>query len=840
MVNGTKHKTVHWSKYGIFYILMEFHPFWELLDKLGISLPNSLANRQKQLNTPAENPRQRRSAARPQRHEVEQMLDLLDATIEFGELPTSLRDEVSTSKNCWVSPGETVEVAGYRIPGMVYVGDSLPMIGRYGVEPSLIRPMLRAKSRKPDYERVPKKYSTSYTQLEAVERAAYLKWLSEGRNAPKVYGTYVWLFFYGLERRVLHDLLDERPTIAPEDLPEFEQIVAEVKRLRDIYGNPRENWSFANKTETFLEICRFIRSSELPEELIDPMAAKPFALQIGLGQKVKQGQPLPAEWAIAWYTRLANNALPTAATRCTDEFKTLFQLRYQQNFGEGIKLKPGKTKLKTSYFPSNPSFGRSLEIPVGDLPDISRFTAKVTQIGEVMLQCRKELDPLSRFLARNPDAQKAAAAIALLPADLLPLYGGDVLQNLRTWLDKNFAQPKTQVAVVSGKEVLKHWSGSNPEKLTKTEANGLANTLTRLGYGIEPDPQLTGTLPTLKNSFALFRRIPDSDNSDELELSDGLSEEYVEATLLMQLAIAAASGDETPNAIEQQYLETHLASVVAVEEWERSRLSAHLHLLLHESNLRGLKARIAKLKPAQRQEFAQFVVQVATADGQATPQEVQVLEKIYKQLELDSQTLYSDIHAVSTSGSTPSPLSSQPASEPVTVRKATPTQGHKIPAPPKGNSKKQELALDMSLVQSKLTESQEISSILADIFVDEEVSPSAKSPSPSTTKTDRPHSKTTQRRKSSKSKSSKSSELATPIIQVAGLDQAHSELLFTLQKQAHWQREELEAIAAQLDLMLDGALEVINEAAFDRCDEAVTEGDDPVEVNSDVLRKLLA
>ncbi|NJN58522.1 MAG: hypothetical protein HC879_14000 [Leptolyngbyaceae cyanobacterium SL_5_9] len=43
----------------------------------------------------------------------------------------------------------------------------------------------------------------------------------------------------------------------------------------------------------------------------------------------------------------------------------------------------------------------------------------------------------------------------------------------------------------------------------------------------------------------------------------------------------------------------------------------------------------------------------------------------------------------------------------------------------------------------------------------------------------------------------------------------------------------------QLDLMLDGALEVINEAAFDRCDEAVTEGDNPIEVNSDVLRELL-
>ncbi|NJN92272.1 MAG: hypothetical protein HC878_19175 [Leptolyngbyaceae cyanobacterium SL_5_14] len=756
---------------------MEFRPFWELLDKLGISLPNSLANRQNQRSKPAASSRQKRSTARPNFREVEQMLDLLDAPIEFGEIPAGLVDEVSASKSCWVPPSETVTVAGYKIPGMVYVGDNLSMIGRYGVEPSLIRPMLKAKSRNPDYERVPKIYSTSYTQLEAADRAAYLKWLSEGRNAPKVYGTYVWLFFYGLERRVLHDLLDERVSVTPEDLPELEQIVAEVKRLRDIYGNPRENWSFANKTETFLEICRLISSSELPEEQIDPMTAKPFALQISLGQKVKRGEPIPAEWAIAWYTRLANNALPTAATRCKDEFKALFQLRYQQAFGEGIKLKPGKIKLTTSYFPSNPSFGRSLDLSVGNLPDISRFTAKVTKIGEVVLQCRKELESLSRFLARNPDAQKSAAAIALLPADLLPQYGGDVFRNLKTWLNKHFAKPEIQVAVVSGKDILNYWSGSNPEKLTKTEANGLANTLARLSYGIEPDPRLGGTLPTLKNNFALFRLMADSDNPDESELwSDGLSEEYIEATLLMQLAIAAASGNESPNPVEQQYLD-HLSSVVTVEEWERSRLNAHLHLLLHEkSNLRGLKSRIAKLSPAQRQEFAQFTVQVAAADGQATPQEVQVLEKIYKQLELDPQTLYSDLHMVSTTTT-----SSQPASEPVTVRKATPTRGHKIPAQPKGKSRKQELALDMSLVQSKLTESQEISSILADIFVDEESSPKT----PSTTKTHHTHTKTSQVRKSSKSKSAKSSQSSEPdakTVQIAGLDHAHSELLFALKK----------------------------------------------------------
>jgi hypothetical protein len=42
-------------------------------------------------------------------------------------------------------------------------------------------------------------------------------------------------------------------------------------------------------------------------------------------------------------------------------------------------------------------------------------------------------------------------------------------------------------------------------------------------------------------------------------------------------------------------------------------------------------------------------------------------------------------------------------------------------------------------------------------------------------------------------------------------------------------------MAAQLQIMLDGALERINDAAFDLIGEPVTEGDDPVYVQQTIL-----
>ena len=73
-----------------------------------------------------------------------------------------------------------------------------------------------------------------------------------------------------------------------------------------------------------------------------------------------------------------------------------------------------------------------------------------------------------------------------------------------------------------------------------------------------------------------------------------------------------------------------------------------------------------------------------------------------------------------------------------------------------------------------------------------------------------------------------------------GLDEAHTALARMMLSRPEWSREELLDVAADLDLMLDGALEHINEAAFDTHDMALFEGDDPVTVNAEILEKVEA
>ena len=74
---------------------------------------------------------------------------------------------------------------------------------------------------------------------------------------------------------------------------------------------------------------------------------------------------------------------------------------------------------------------------------------------------------------------------------------------------------------------------------------------------------------------------------------------------------------------------------------------------------------------------------------------------------------------------------------------------------------------------------------------------------------------------------------------IAGLDTDGSAFLLYLSARQVWPREELERAASERSLLLDGTIEAINDAAFAACDEAVLEGDDPVEINAAAMAKLM-
>lgn len=106
----------------------------------------------------------------------------------------------------WVPAGQLVRIGGCPISGgLINVGRELAAVTGGGPDPALIDPGLGTDHQVADFTRANMGYWPSYSTIAPACRAAYLLWLADGRHAPRAYIGYVFLYFYGLERRLLVD-----------------------------------------------------------------------------------------------------------------------------------------------------------------------------------------------------------------------------------------------------------------------------------------------------------------------------------------------------------------------------------------------------------------------------------------------------------------------------------------------------------------------------------------------------------------------------------------------------------------------------------------------------------
>ena len=146
--------------------------------------------------------------------------------------PAAARWQVSpqNGNDFWLPTGQSKSVAGHETGGMVYVGRGLRSQRSGKAENCLIDPSLPVAKRNADYAGDHMPYWPSYSEIPPTSRLAYLQWLSSGRSDPEAELGYVFLYFYGLERRLFLD----RPTEK-----EASALIAEIYRLRGIYSGNR-------------------------------------------------------------------------------------------------------------------------------------------------------------------------------------------------------------------------------------------------------------------------------------------------------------------------------------------------------------------------------------------------------------------------------------------------------------------------------------------------------------------------------------------------------------------------------------------------------------------------
>lgn len=675
----------------------------------------------------------------------------------------------------WIPVGESIDIAGLQIPGGLFYAGTPP---RNTSNPAWID-LTKKVAATGDYHERQLDYWPSYSEATPTARRAYLNWLASGKCDPGSDIGFVFLYFYGLEYRALVDAQED--VAAKAEIP---QIANELKRLLGIYGNA--SGSFRSYAGGLYELLSL---SDLPNQLyrvpvpdLPQSYEVPFYIRLALGSAAVDGAPVPAALARAWIRHSPVVRLRTPATRCSNQFDQLFDLRYAELFGEGMVLPRNKTKLKCMYRPASMALSnKDVTATFGDIPDVTVLTKPIKQLTELTETVTQELDAYSRYIGKNPGADSALEGLLLLPTALWPEASHRALDELKAKIGDG-------MLVVSFQELLSTLDARTT--LTKDKAIAMAKVLESLSIGVEPDILSGVRLPKPDDKLVLFTTPP----GEEVSRS---TPGYQVAALTLQVASIVAAADGDFSASEMNNLLHHIESWTHLTPSHIRRLKAHLRLLaITPSSLPALKKKLEPLDVSTKETLGAFMATVAQTDGKVTPDEVKTLEKIYKALGIDPKKVFSDVHAV-TAGTSPATIAIEAI-------------------------EKSGFTLDPVRIAALQSDTAKVSALLASIFnedaqvevgcIDTEVAPI------DTDKVPEPEISSQQN--------------------LMGLDELHTAFARLLISRPQWTREELQDVAADMDLMLDGALERINEAAYDSYDIPFTEGDGPIEVNAEVLEKI--
>ncbi len=675
----------------------------------------------------------------------------------------------------------------------IYLGAELQSVRGNSIEPSLIDLALPIDQSVADCRVDRLGYWPSYSEASPSARAAYLYWLRTGRKDPEADLGYVFLYFYGLERRALYDV-----QYSASAKTELTDIKLEISRLISIYAKSN---SFQNYAGSLLDLLKFKTPEPRQYEQVPPPLRRQrdltFEHRLALAQCAADQAPLSAEWAFTWY--MGSNqtqTLRTPAVRCPIEFENLFRLRYAEVFGQGMTLTKNNTLLKLEHRPASPSFPTILNWGTDSfsktvhppLPDVTVLSSPLKPLEAVADYCCSRLEAYSRFVRSHPHGTSTFDAILELPIELWPTDIRNHLAEER----KHLAQSPNQQLSLTFKELRAWFPPWND--ITKPKLKSFGQALSNAGLSMEPDIRFGGGIPNNDSVIVLF--------ADVIGQSDPApTPQYSAAALTLQLATAVSNADEVFSDIEKTIMTQQLENWRHLAESETLRLHAHLqHLMTEPPRLSDMKKRIEALDTTQKATVGDFLALVVLADAVATSSELTALEKIFKLLGLNAQSVYSKLHVAAT--------------EPITVRGTdTASTGYTIPSPPNATPRVS-IQLDRYKIAALEADSVRVANLLRNVFGQQE--PEVEAPK------DVPQ----------------SDETPAVATELLGLNSAHTSLMRTILTRTSWTRSELEELASDRAIMLDGALEQMNDAAFNHFDAPLFEGQDPIEINRDIVGKL--
>lgn len=674
----------------------------------------------------------------------------------------------------WISREQVVNVQGINIEGGFFY-----FTPNRHAQPhsSLIEGDLPLGNGHGDFCRQLHGYYPNYRAIEPDDRRAFLNFLASDRSNPQTGIGFVFLYFYGLERRLMQYV---RKGIKRN--VEIEAAILEIRRLLDIFST---NNSFKRYAAKLIDFFHDDTQVVDPETVLSYVLPKPETgiisgrvpkrdISIALAQLVEKNSLVSLDWAYVWFHQFPVSLDGFVFRNKSLLYKT-FSYVFNKRYPSGFKASPG-APLVTSYYASAGDMS-VISLPIGtNLTDVVNFDGNLDNIKDLIIELSKLTESYSRSRKKHNFSNANIEPFLDLPVMLWPEKFLNVAENL---VSGNSARELFLYTITDSFKI------KNASKSTLIK---LFTNLAALGIHSEPSQISSAKVSKPENTLILFRSEP---NGHLTKLSPAFS------IALIYIELAAVFIKATDSA-------QNLSEFEGLSDFEHKLLSAKASLLqANPTPLTKIKGRISQLPNADRYQVAKTLVSMTSASDKLTPAKIKLFEKIFNTLAIpDKLQLYvNEVSKVKESVLRKNKLAS-------------------LALPEFNRSQDNDIVLDFAKIAALQTENLQVSSLLSTVFdQDHEIADSY-------VKADT-HVATTPL------------IFSVGFSVFADLKPKQAAFLETVLTRNIWPRDELDKVASSFGLMLDGSIELINELSWDCFDDSLIGGEEDLELNTVIATQII-
>lgn len=669
--------------------------------------------------------------------------------------------------------GENISLFGYTIVDpLIYTSKNTSNDSSY--------PFVIYLTSKPDFsgnDSYELGYWPRFSRLTNLQKGMYIKWLVNGKKDPIDIG-YVFIYYYGLEHRAFVEQKDQKV------------ILFELIRLYNIYS---ENFSFSNYSGNFISYLILKIDNFTPDET-------DFLIQF-ITTLPRDYRNIPISDLLYKLTKgtymLSQSVLPSILEKLFDsDYQLNLGKRQRELFTYYVEKEIEVLNLPELYTETDTSFTYNHASPYSFIvrPVQYKSLTPVSEIKATYQSCKGKWkrgfqNITIRKIDSSNDALTDVEKCAYLSSNLR--FNG-INPN------KEFFDAKIQNnSVMEIRALQEFFAFPENEKLTLRQSEFLVDCCESLGYKIEPSAYLVKRVYKSTDKVILFT----STHKDNLKNNN-----FIIPSLWFDLGYKVALEDDFLEDGEVKLIQKTLKTNFKLSLMEKERLEkrGELYSITKQVNISGFADIIKSAEPESINLISTYLISVAAIDNTITIEEQKLLEKVFKQLSLPSESLTKCLNEL------------QQDRDVVTIQFGSekPKLGSIIPRPTEESYQSQEYKLDPAKLAFVFGDTAKGQKILEDIFAEESAGFMA----------------------------IEKEELEETVIGVIETQEAEIPAIFLSQliQKDVWSSEELKNIFKPYQLMLNNGVEMVNEWTDNMYDEYLLEEDCGIfRINKDFAEQLV-